>query len=200
MNDKVNILTNLGADAGQVNGAVALRMKAFRQQQKLSYDELSRRAGVSKGMLVEIEKGAANPSIGILCKVAAAMGVSVADIVDVASQSQAHVIPEEAIPVLWSGEYGGRGRLLAGTRGPDMVELWRWEMSPGDILTSGAHPAGTVELFHVEQGALTLTVAQNELQILQGNSALAQTDVPHGYANRSDLPLVFTMTVFEPAR
>ena len=53
------------------------------ENQKLSLDELSRRAGVSKGMLVEIEKGSANPSIAILCKLAAALGLSVADIVNV---------------------------------------------------------------------------------------------------------------------
>lgn len=34
-------------------------------------------------MLVEIEKGSANPSIAILCKLAAALGLSVADIVNV---------------------------------------------------------------------------------------------------------------------
>jgi transcriptional regulator with XRE-family HTH domain len=37
-------------------------------------------------MLVEIEKGAANPSIAILAKLAAALGVSVADIVNVSSE------------------------------------------------------------------------------------------------------------------
>jgi DNA-binding XRE family transcriptional regulator len=66
----------------------------------LSLDELSRRAGVSKGMLVEIEKSLANPSIAMLCKIAAAMGVSVADIVDVASKPAIRLIGAADIPVL----------------------------------------------------------------------------------------------------
>ena len=49
-------------------------------------------------MLVEMEKEAANPSIAILCKLAAALGVSVADIVNVSSEPALHIIPAEQIP------------------------------------------------------------------------------------------------------
>ena len=79
MNVKVNITTDSGSDVDQVSRAVATRLKAYRKEKKMSLDELSRRASISKGMLVEMEKEAANPSIAILCKLAAALGVSVAD-------------------------------------------------------------------------------------------------------------------------
>jgi transcriptional regulator with XRE-family HTH domain len=94
MTDKVNIMTDSGADVAQVSLAVANRIRNWRKEKKLSLDELSRRASVSKGMLVEIEKGAANPSIAILCKLAAALGISVADIVNVSSEPLVHVIEE----------------------------------------------------------------------------------------------------------
>lgn len=136
MTDKVNIMTEQGADVAQVSLAVANRIRNWRKDKKLSLDELSRRASVSKGMLVEIEKGAANPSIAILCKLAAALGVSVADIVNVSSEPVVHVIEKQAIPVLWQGAKGGSARLLAGTAGPDMIELWQWEMQPGEHFSS----------------------------------------------------------------
>ncbi|MFG7478664.1 XRE family transcriptional regulator, partial [Enterobacter hormaechei] len=157
----------------------------------------SRRASVSKGMLVEIEKGAANPSIAILCKLAAALGVSVADIVNVSSEPQVHIIQEEAIPVLWQGAQGGYARLLAGTAGPDMIELWQWEMHPGETFTSPGHPAGTFELLHVNEGVLTLTVDETVAQVNAGASAVAKTEAAHGYANKGDTVLRFTMTVAE---
>ncbi len=34
-----------------------------------------------------------------------------------------------------------------------MIELWRWEMQPGEAFTSPGHPATTFELLHVEAGA-----------------------------------------------
>jgi len=197
MKTKVNKLTETGSDIDYVSAAVSASVKSFRQQQKLSLDELSRRAGVSKGMLVEIEKGSANPSIAILCKVAAALGISVADIVNVTADPLAHLVAEEDIPVLWQGDKGGTARLLAGTQGPDMIELWRWEMFPGEHFASPGHPQRTYELLHVEQGELTLKVDEQQLQVSHGSSAVAKTAAPHSYANLGELPLIFTMAVAE---
>jgi transcriptional regulator with XRE-family HTH domain len=200
MTKKVNKMTSAGADIDSVSAAVSSSIKAWRKQQKLSLDALSRRAGVSKGMLVEIEKGSANPSIAILCKIAAALGLSVADIVNVTRAPDAWLITGDEIPVLWQGEKGGSARLLAGSSGPDMVELWRWEMFPREVFSSSGHPAGTVELLHVEKGILALKTAACELMVAQGCSAVARTDNAHQYANCGDTPLVFTMTVSEPHR
>ena len=197
MTDKVNIMTEQGADVAQVSLAVANRIRNWRKDKKLSLDELSRRASVSKGMLVEIEKGAANPSIAILCKLAAALGVSVADIVNVSSEPVVHVMEKQAIPVLWQGAKGGSARLLAGTAGPDMIELWRWEMQPGEHFSSPGHPAGTCELLHVNEGVLSLTVGETVTQVEAGASAVAKTEMAHGYGNECAPVLRFTMTVAE---
>lgn len=200
MTNKVNITTDAGADVASVNQAVSDSIKSWRKSQKLSLDELSRRAGVSKGMLVEIEKGAANPSIAILCKVAAALGVSVADIVNVSHAPDAWLIENSEMPVLWQGEQGGSAQLLAGTRGPDMIELWRWQMFAGEVFSSTGHSSGTLELLHVEQGTLALTVGEQSLVVQQGCAAVARTDIPHAYASADDQPVIFTMTVAELQR
>jgi transcriptional regulator with XRE-family HTH domain len=200
MTKKVNITTDAGADVASVNQAVSDSIKSWRKSQKLSLDELSRRAGGSKGMLVEIEKGAANPSIAILCKVAAALGVSVADIVNVAHAPDAWLIENSEMPRLWQGEQGGYAQLLAGTRGPDMIELWRWQMFSGEVFRSTGHSSGTLELLHVEQGSLALTVGEQTLVVQQGCAAVARTDMPHAYASADHLPVIFTMTVAELQR
>jgi transcriptional regulator with XRE-family HTH domain len=198
MTKKVNIPTDAGADIQAVSEAVATRLSEYRKHQKLTLDALSRRSGVSKGMLVEIEKGAANPSIAILCKLSAALGVSVADIVNVASSPALHLVEKQDIPTLWTGPKGGAARLLAGTSGPNMIELWRWEMQPGEVFESAGHPEGTFELIHVEQGQLRIAVNETELIIPAGCSSVARTDAPHRYANAGKSKLLFTMTVLEP--
>lgn len=200
MNKKVNITTEAGADASVINETLSAFLKQYRSQKKMSLDELSRLAGVSKGMLVEIEACRANPSIALLCRLAAAMGVSVADVVNVASKPSVHLIAAEDIPCLWRGERGGSAHLLAGTSGPDMVELWKWEMHPGEIFGSTGHPEGTSELLHVLQGSLQLTVGEESITVNQGCSAIARTDVPHSYACSGSDRLEFTMTVSERSR
>lgn len=197
MTKKVNISTDSGADVQIVSEAVAAKLKEHRKKQKLSLDELSRRAGVSKGVLVNIEKSLANPSIATLCKLAAALGVSVADIVNVAYTPSMHVIEGKDISTLWTGPKGGTARLLAGTSGANMIELWRWEMQPGELFESPGHPHGTFELIHVEKGQLTMKVDSIEMHVPNGCSAVARTDAPHYYANDGVTKLVFTMTVAE---
>ena len=151
-------------------------------------------------MLVDIEACRANPSIALLCRLASALGVSVADFVNVAAAPPVKVMAARDIPTLWQGERGGHARLLAGTSGPDMVELWQWSLSPGEIFTSPGHGDGTTELLFVTEGALTLTVNDASYVIVAGDSAVARTDAPHSYANAGDAVTRFTMTVSEKAR
>ncbi|STU04492.1 XRE family transcriptional regulator [Klebsiella pneumoniae] len=48
-------MTDANSVVNTVNEAVSQRIKRYRKQKKISLDELSRQAGVSKGALVEIE-------------------------------------------------------------------------------------------------------------------------------------------------
>src|SRR6476620_11403836 len=148
-------------------------------------------------MLVQIESGQANPSIATLCKVAAALGASVADLVQVAGQHPAEVMPASAPRLLWRGPKGGSATLLVGSAGPDMLELWRWELKPGERYDAPAHPQGTQELLHVVRGRLALAFGDVSYVIETGGSAVAHTDRPHAYACDGRKPVQFTMVVAE---
>jgi len=177
---------------------LSARIRARRRERGLSLDRLAALAGVSKGVLVQIENGAANPSIATLCKVAAALGASVADLVQVSAQHPAEVLPAGAPRLLWRGPKGGRATLLVGTSGPDMIELWTWELRPGERYDAPAHPQNTQELFHVERGSLALAFGDVRYVVPAGGSALAYTDRPHAYAAEGKQPVRFTMVVAEP--
>lgn len=163
----------------------------------MSLDRLASLSGVSKGMLVQIENGDANPSIATLCKVAAGLGASVADLVQVAGQHPAEVMPAAAPRLLWRGPKGGTATLLVGSSGPDMLELWSWELRPGERYDAPAHPAGTQELIHVERGRLALAFGEVSYVVETGGSAVARTDRPHAYACDGKRPTRFTMVVAE---
>jgi transcriptional regulator with XRE-family HTH domain len=166
----------------------------------LSFDALAQRAGVSKGTLVQLEQGGANPSISTLCRLAGALGVSVADLVTPTGE------PERPVTVvgpgdnrrLWSGPSGGSALLLAGTPGPDMLEVWKWVLMPGEHVEAGAHGRGTRELIHVTGGNLALEVDGQITVVTAGSTAIAQTDRPHVYRNPGTAPVHFTMVVHEP--
>jgi len=200
MTKAVNISTEARrvpvGDAGII-GTVSARMRTKRRDRHLSLDQLSARSGVSKGMLVQIERGATNPSIVTLCKVAAALGASIADLVDAAGSSRIDVVPAADPRMLWKGPRGGTATLLVGSTGPDMLELWTWELRPGERYDAVAHPTGTQELLNVLQGKLALLVDSVSYVIAAGRSARALTDRPHVYACVGRRPVRFTMVVAE---
>jgi transcriptional regulator with XRE-family HTH domain len=176
---------------------VSSRIRQRRSDKRLSLDRLATLAGVSKGMLVQIESGQANPSIATLCKVAAALGASVADLVQAAGQHPAEVLPAGAPRLLWRGPKGGAATLLVGSAGPDMLELWSWELRPGERYEAQAHPQGTEELIHVVSGRLALIFGDVSYVIESGGSAAAHTDRPHAYACDGKKSVRFTMVVAE---
>jgi transcriptional regulator with XRE-family HTH domain len=194
MTDAVNISTT--ADAS-VLAAISQRIRTRRQARKLSFDALAARSGVSKGMLVQIEKGTTNPSIGTLCRVAGALGASIADLVDAAPSGQDDVVLAAAPRQLWKGRHGGRATLLVGSSGPDMLELWEWELRPRERYDAIAHPPGTLELLHVTRGRLALIVGSTTCIVPSQRAATAFTDRPHSYACVGSRPVHFTMVVME---
>jgi len=205
MTKKVNIQIPVGDSAtpeDAVMVAFAQRIASLRGHRKYTFDELARRSGVSKGTLVQIEQERANPSISTLCRLATALGVSVADLVSSSSEAPLAVTLVGAAETrrLWTGPRGGSAVLLAGTAGPDMLEMWRWELQPGERFEATRHTRGTRELIHVLAGKLTLEVEGKVTIIAAGVTAIAHTDRAHAYSNSGKTPVRFFMTVHEPAK
>src|SRR5215207_7359643 len=116
------------------------------------------RSGVSKGMVVQIEGAKTNPSIGTLCRLADAFGVTIARLLESPHEPAMRIVDADAPPMLWRGQSGGAARLLSGINDPDFVELWDWRLEPGESRSSPDHAAGTREMVHVLTSALTVTV------------------------------------------
>jgi quercetin dioxygenase-like cupin family protein len=150
-------------------------------------------------MLINIEQGVANPSIGILLKLSDALGVGLSALVDSPEPTAVRLTRSHTGPVLWSGEAGGRAVLVASTVPPDVVELWDWTLGRGDRHSSDAHVAGTRELLHVLQGDVVVEVAEQVIALQTGDALSFPGDVPHAYANPDASSARFSLSVFEPA-
>jgi transcriptional regulator with XRE-family HTH domain len=187
--------------ANLLNNAIARRIAMLRKGKQQSFDELAVRTGVSKGMLVQIEQGRANPSIATLCRLAAGLGVSVAELISAGDESRSpvRVVAPGETRLLWKGPKGGSAALLVGSDGPDMLELWNWTLQPGERYEARPHSMGTLELVHVLQGSLALEVGGAVHVLVAGASAFARTDRPHAYASSGRGRTSFSMVVFEPA-
>ncbi|MFI5836835.1 helix-turn-helix domain-containing protein [Micromonospora sp. NPDC051300] len=192
-------MTEAGGRVGAVTAAVARQVRELRAARGWSFEELAGRSSVSKGMLVQIEGGRTNPSIGTLCRVADAFGVNIAQLLEPAEENTVRVTSADEAPVLWRGANGGAARLLSGIGEPDMVELWDWRMRPGEALHSPDHPPGTREILHVLDGALTVTVDGVDHAVRAGETVEFHADRQHGYRTAGDGPVRLMMVTVTPS-
>jgi transcriptional regulator with XRE-family HTH domain len=186
-------------DPKRVEAALAHNLRDWRTRRGWSQAELADRAGISKGMLVQIEQSQTNPSIATLCKLANALGVALPRLVEVADEPVIRRVSRDEVAWLWRGTGRGSGAgLVGGIESPMPVELWEWRMGPRDGYDALAHPPGTREIVYALDGEVMVTVEGVEMTIGSGECAVFQADRPHRYAAAGGRAARFMMVVVEP--
>jgi transcriptional regulator with XRE-family HTH domain len=188
----------MDGEAAKLAAAIGARVRQERQTRGWTLDQLAAAASVSRRMVVNVEQGAVNPSVGTLLRLSDALGVGLPALVEPPEPKSVKVTRAGEGAELWSGAAGGRGVLVAGTPSPDVVELWDWTLGPGDRHASEAHAAGTQELVHVLGGAITVEVDDQVVVLETGDAMAFPGDVYHSYANPHQGPARFSLAVFEP--
>jgi transcriptional regulator with XRE-family HTH domain len=178
--------------------ALARAVRARRQEMRLSLDQLCALAGVSKGALVALENGDANPTFGTIVRVADALQTPVSMLFETPDPSPVQVITHEALPDFWQGAQGGYARLLLTVPGVTPVEYWSWKLHSGEAYVSHPHPEGVREVITVTSGLLLLTVGGERQEIHAGATAVFAADQAHGYA-AAEKHCDFLMQVHLPA-
>lgn len=178
--------------------AVAARVRTLRKERGWSLDALSARAQVSKGVLVSLENGRSNPNLATLVRLCDAFGEPLTTLLSAPEEPTAQVTAPDRHSVLWTGNAGGSGRLVTGASRPMGAELWHWRLAPGEVHRSEAHMAGTVELLHVLSGTLTVTIAEQLVELPAGHALRMSADHPHAYANHGTEEAVYSGVVLVP--
>lgn len=181
-----------------LSSLIGARVRQERLGRGWTLDQLAQATGVSRRMLVNVEQGAANPSVGTLLRISDALGIGLPALVEPPSRPPVSLTRHGDGALLWSSTAGGRGVLVSGTRGPDVVELWDWTLAPGDRHASEPHTPGTKELLQVQHGCLTIEVAGQVLVLDAGDAVAFSGEVAHSYANPTTETVRFTLAVFQP--
>lgn len=178
--------------------AIGARVRQERLSRSWTLDHLAGVAGVSRRMLVNVEQGAANPSVGTLLRLSDALGIGLPALVEPPQPAAVKVTRRGEGTALWTSDAGGCGILVAGTEPPDVVELWDWTLAPADRHASEAHSTGTKELVQLHEGTVTIEAAGQSVVLEAGDAIAFPGDVPHAYTNVSESPARFSLAVFEP--
>ncbi|MFD7531501.1 MULTISPECIES: helix-turn-helix domain-containing protein [unclassified Streptomyces] len=177
---------------------VAHNVRAARTRAGLSLDELGRRAQVSKGALVALERAQGNPNLATLVRLADTLGISVSALMQGPPEGRVRIVTADAVAPLWTGPQGGEARLMLTTSGPAPVEIWRWQLEPGEEYPSHPHQAGVTETLSVTAGRMTLVVDGTEHPVEAGQTATFDGDSTHTYRGSGTGTCHLLMTVHLP--
>ena len=173
-------MSTLGDDVSLRTGRA---VKERREALGLSLRLLASRSRISPSMISDIERGAKSPTVTTMVRLAQALGVSAADLVDGGAG------PAPRIRVLRrdegaGGDHPSRWKSL-GPAGPgSRIDFVRHQIPPATVLgPAAAHPAGTLEHMHVASGTVRVTVGEETAELAAGDSCSCRTDIAHAIEN-----------------
>lgn len=122
-----------------VGNLIGERVRRIRQQKGLTLRAVEQRARVSATHVSEIERGKTSPTVGVMRRIAAALGVSPAELLDTPPEMQPfHQTPEQRRRLLLAdGSAEMEGLTLS--HGPSDLSVHLVTLHPGGGISDVAH-------------------------------------------------------------
>lgn len=126
-------------------------------------------------MLSEIERGAVNPTVGVLWNLTFALGIELTELLSNASiaeggSSVIEHVKSYSTPVMRSRDGTCTLRILSPTRTLLPIEWYEMRFSPGGRFDTAPYPAGTYLHLTVFTGPITLQVGSRTLSVETGDT------------------------------
>ena len=178
------------ASAAQTASTVAApprvgeQIQRLRSERRMTLDDLSRAAGVSKSMLSEIERDKANPTIAVAWRLTNALGVSLDSLFTQQKPPEAIAVsgPHE-IPTLSGHDSRYQLRVWGPIELAGKFEWYELTLQPGGALVSNANEPGTREHLTVLHGTIEIEAAGTSRKLKAADTARYIADEPHAIRN-----------------
>lgn len=183
------------------SAAMGARVRAIRQKMNLSTNELALRAGLSTGLISQIERGQANPSLRTLERLRFALSVSLMVLLEPPNRGEAEPVfvrRSHARPRIVVGN-NGVGKEILSPADTEGLRFMIVRVPPGsrseEMVIGPGQKAGLVL-----SGAIRLSVGDEEARLAEGDSFQFGSDVQHAFANDTDRPAEILWIMLEGAR
>jgi transcriptional regulator with XRE-family HTH domain len=175
-------------------------LRRLRTVRGYSLERFSKLSGVSRGMLGQIENGKSMPTIGVLWKIATALDLPFAQLLDGERAKGTHVLRRDEMPVLVSDQGGFQSRALCPLDFKTRTEFYELRLAPLHTHSSEAHAPGTCENLAVISGFVELKIGEAApVTLYRGDAIFFEADVPHSYRNLEGMEAVLHLVLsYEP--
>src|SRR5262245_43221314 len=134
---------------------LARNLRALREAQSLTQNQLSDRAGVPRATLAHLETGAGNPTLLVMIRIATALNVTTEELIG-PPPATGRLYHAEQLPVR------KRSGVTLQKLLPDPlpgIDLERMHLPTGSVMRGVPHSAGTREYLFCERGQIELVAS-----------------------------------------
>jgi transcriptional regulator with XRE-family HTH domain len=165
---------------------VGERLRAIRTLRRVTLKTVADRARLSESFLSQVERGRANASVASLKRIAAALGVSVADLFEPNGEpSRPRVLRREVRPALTFGTLGRKYMLTP--RPLEHLQVIVGELDAGGSTGDEPYTHGdSEELLVVLEGVVHLQLGTEVFELRTGDSIDYRSSTPHRLTNADD--------------
>ncbi|MDE1179557.1 XRE family transcriptional regulator [Paraburkholderia sp.] len=165
---------------------VGINLARLRAERQLSLDALARASGVSRAMLAQIESARSVPSIKVLCKVAAALKVSVAAFLRRHALNGIEHLPADRASRVVSANGLYSARALYPEAEPRAAEFHELRIAALHTEPGIRRAPGTTVNLVVSEGTLEISVHDRRQLLATGDAIVFDADQPHSFRNPGD--------------
>ncbi len=162
---------------------LGLRIHEARSRQGLTLDALAERADVSRATISKIERGEINPTLIVVCKIALALNVSLAQLSGMEEKQRAARIPRSSRMILRDEEKGYEQQIFPAFAGGELEFVFQSLRDGGSSGEWAAHGHGSERWVFVEQGTLLIRLGLQEYRLEEGDAFYFAADVTHSFEN-----------------
>ena len=175
---------------------LADNLRRLREARAATQQRLSDIAGIPRATLANLESGGANPTLSVLVKVAAALQVSVEELIG-PPRDTGQLYRVDALRSRTRGDVTVRKLLPESLRGLDVE---RMELPGGKHLTGVPHTPGTREYLTCERGEVQLTASGTTWTLTPGDVVVFRGDQKHSYRNPGrEVAVAYSVVAFAPS-
>ncbi len=164
-----------------ISSYLAENIATLRRRRDLSQEKLAELAQIPRSTITHMESGGGNPSLTNLCKLAAALGVSIETLLS-RPRRACSLLKRDDVPQ----QQRSAGRLRIHKLMPDRVrgiEIDRMEFAPGASMAGKPHLPGTKEYLVALAGSVAVAVDGATWTVEEGDVLAFPGDQKHGYRN-----------------
>lgn len=165
--------------------AIGSRIRAARQSQRMTIEQVADATGLTKGFLSRVERDLTSPSVASLVTLCQVLSIAIGDLFAVPETSLTRAAEAPRISL------GGEGIVekLLTARSERRLQLLQADIAPRGRGESELYAVDCdVDVLHVVRGTLTLILTNEQFTLRAGDTLSFPGREPHTWVNPSDEP------------